>query len=171
MKKTDTYRPDAVLDAVLGGLGTTLPGTRPDLAQESAALAEHLSPLLARMPEATPPKGLFDAIEAELDAQDAAPFQTVRAEDGVWVQRTEKVWKKVLADEPETGRSMYLLRCLPGASIKPHIHERAEHLFIIEGELWIDGKLFSAGDAQIAMPGSAHPEITMPAGCLVLVSA
>ena len=171
MKKTDATHPAEVLEALLGGLDGALPGTRPHLADETDTLSEHLSPLLQRLPEADPPEGLFAAIEAELDGQQAAPFETVRAEDGVWEQRTDKVWKKVLAHEEETGRSMYLLRCLPGAEIKPHIHERAEHLFIIEGEFWIDGKLYSAGDAQIALPGSEHPEITMPAGCLVLISA
>ncbi|MEO0863522.1 MAG: cupin domain-containing protein, partial [Pseudomonadota bacterium] len=165
----------------------TLPGTRPDLATGTARATDVLqrwrphpqdrgasragSPLLSRLPEAAPPDGLFDAIEAELNAEDTAPFRSVRAEDGEWEQRSEKVWKKLLAEETQSGRTMYLLRCLPGAAIKPHIHERAEHLFILEGELWIDGKLYSAGDAQVATPGSVHPEITMPAGCLVLVSA
>ncbi len=171
MKKTDATYPAEVLNALLGGLDATLPGTRPDLADEATAFAEHLSPLLAMLPEAAPPDDLFDAIEQELDGLDDAPFQSVRAGEGVWEQRTDKVWKKVLARETQSGRAMYLLRCLPGAKIKPHLHERAEHLFILEGELWIEGKLYSAGDAQVAMPGSVHPEITMPAGCLVLVSA
>ncbi|MEL7132231.1 MAG: cupin domain-containing protein [Pseudomonadota bacterium] len=171
MKKSDAAPSADVLSALLGGLDMSLPGTRPDLANEATAFAQHLSPLLTRLPEAEPPEGLFGAIEAELDGEAEAPFQSVRAEEGVWEQRTDKVWKKVLAQDTETGRSMYLLRCLPGASIKPHIHERAEHLFILEGELWIDGKLYSAGDAQVAKPGSVHPEITMPVGCLVLVSA
>lgn len=171
MKKTDAKHAAEVLGAALGGLGASLPGTRPDLMDEAAAFAEHLSPLLSRLPQATPPDGLFDAIEAELDAQDDAPFQAVRAEEGVWEQRTDKVWKKVLAHEEDTGRTMYLLRCLPGALIKPHIHARAEHLFIIEGEFWIGDKLYSAGDAQVAKPGSVHPEISIPTGCLVLISA
>ncbi|WP_299651980.1 cupin domain-containing protein [uncultured Tateyamaria sp.] len=171
MKKSDATHSAEILSAALGGLDATLPGTRPDLRDETAAFAEHLSPLLSRLPEAAPPEGLFDMIEAEIDGAESAPFQSVRAEEGVWEQRSEKVWKKVLAQETETGRSMYLLRCLPGASIKPHIHERAEHLFILEGELWIEGKLYSAGDAQVAKPGSVHPEIAMPTGCLVLVSA
>jgi len=171
MKKTDAKLSAEVLNALLGGMGASLPGTRPDLANEAVAFGEHLSPLLARLPEAEPPEGLFDAIEAELDGLEGAPIQSVRAEEGTWEQRSEKVWKKVVAEETRSGRTMYLLRCLPGASIKPHIHERAEHLFILEGELWIDGKLYSTGDAQVAMPGSVHPEITMPAGCLVLVSA
>ena len=171
MKKTDAAHSADVLSALLGGLDMSLPGTRPDLADETTAFAEHLSPLLSRLPEADPPKGLFDAIEAELDGADTAPFQSVRAEEGIWEQRTEKVWKKVLAEDTQSGRSMYLLRCLPGASIQPHVHERAEHLYVLEGELWIDGKLYSAGDAQVANPGSVHPTITMPAGCLVLISA
>lgn len=171
MKKTDAAHPPEVLNALLGGLDATLPGTRPDLADEATEFAEHLSPLLAMLPEAAPPDDLFDAIEHELDGLDDAPFQNVRAEEGVWDQMTDKIWKKVLASDPQSGRTMYLLRCLPGAKIKPHPHEGAEHLFILEGELWIEGKLYSAGDAQVAMPGSVHPEITMPAGCLVLVSA
>ena len=171
MKKSDAAHSADVLSALLGGLDTSMPGTRPDLADEATTFAQHLTPLLSRLPEAPPPEGLFDAIEAELDGEAEAPFQSVRAEEGLWEQRTDKVWKKVLAQDTETGRSMYLLRCLPGAAIRPHIHERAEHLFILEGELWIDGKLYSAGDAQVAKPGSVHPEITMPAGCRVLVSA
>ena len=131
MKKSDATHSADVLSALLGGLDTCLPGTRPDLADETTTFAQHLAPLLSRLPEAAPPEGLFDAIEAELDGEAEAPFQSVRAEEGVWVQRTDKVWKKVLAQDTETGRSMYLLRCLPGASIKPHIHERAEHLFIL----------------------------------------
>lgn len=171
MKKTDAYHSAEVLNALLGGLGTALPGTRPDLADEAGAFAEHLTPLLARLPEQEPPEDLFDAIEAELDAGADAPYESVRADDGVWEQRSDKVWKKVIAEDPESGRSMYLLRCLPGASIQPHVHDRAEHLFILEGEFWMDGKLYTAGDAQVSKPRSMHSEITMPTGCLVLISA
>lgn len=173
MKKTDATQPIEALDALLGGLEVrkTIPGTRPDFVNDTGLLSDQLAPLLRRLPEEEPPEDLFGAIEAEIDAMPDAAVQTMRAEDGVWKQRTEKVWKKVLAEDPETGRSMYLLRCLPGATIKPHVHVRAEHLFIIEGEFWIDGKLYTAGDAQVAVPGSEHSEISMPNGCLVLVSA
>ena len=169
MTKTNATPLDALLDGA--DLIPGLPGTRPDLAAETAALARHLDPVLANLPEAEPPEGLFDAIAAEIDDLPSAPVQTVRAHEGVWEQRTDKIWKKVLAEDPETGRTMYLLRCLPGASVKPHVHTRAEHLFIIEGEFWIDGKLYSAGDAQVSLAGTEHAEITMPGGCLVLVSA
>ena len=173
MKKTAAPKPLEALDALLDGADMirAIPGTRPDLDQAGADLSGRLDPLLGDLPEAEPPAGLFAAIEAEIDALPDAPVKTLRAHEGTWEQRNEKVWKKVLAQDPETGRSMYLLRCLPGASIRPHVHERAEHLFIIEGEFWIDGKVYSAGDAQISMAGTEHAEITMPGGCLVLVSA
>ena len=73
MKKSDATHPAEVLSALLGGLDATLPGTRPDLADEATAFAEHLSPLLTRLPEATPPDGLFDAIEAEFLGLESSP--------------------------------------------------------------------------------------------------
>ncbi len=169
MTKSTELGSDA-LNALLGGLDESLPGTRPDLAKDASDLAQTFRPLLETVPEAEPPEDLFAAIEAEIDALDESSIKTIRAEEGEWVERDEKVWMKVLADEPETGRRTYLLRCLPGARIKSHPHTRAEHMYLIEGELWMDGVLYRAGDAQIAMPGTAHCEATMPTGCLVLIS-
>lgn len=161
------------IEAALGGLDPmgSIPGTRPDLDSAVEGVKALLTPVLTALPQAEPPDDLFDAIEAELDG--ATPNQTraVRAGEGIWEQRTDKIWKKVLGEDPETGRCMYLLRCLPGAQIEHHPHSRAEHLFIIEGELWMGGKLFKAGDAQTSPAGSEHAVIDMPTGCLVLVSA
>ena len=173
MKKTNATLSEDALDALLGGTETirSIPGTRPDLTDEARSMAAYFDPLLSTLPPADPPEGLFAAIEAEIDEMPEAPVATVRADEGTWEQRSEKVWKKVLARDPNSGRTMYLLRCLPGAAIKPHVHERSEHLFIIEGEFWIGDKLYSAGDAQVAMAGTEHAEIRMPGGCLVLVSA
>ncbi len=173
MKKSVPQQPMDAFEALLGGVESrpTIPGTRPDLDADVLALSEHLAPVLGQLPEAEPPADLFAAIEAEIDGKADAPMHTLRAEEGTWEQRSEKVWKKVLAHDADTGRSMYLLRCLPGASIKPHVHERSEHLFILEGEFWIGDKLYSAGDAQVSLPHSEHGEITMPGGCLVLISA
>ena len=149
---------------------TQLPGTRPDLATEMDAVNRQLAPLLDLTPEAEPPADLFSAIEAELDGAGASPMQTIRAEEGAWIRRSDKVWKKIIGEDRDTGRQTYLLRCLPGAVIPSHPHDRAEHLIVLEGELWIADKLYSAGDAQVCQPGSAHGDISMPTGCLVLVS-
>lgn len=172
MNKTSDAAFEAI-EAALGGLDThgALPGTRPDLGGAVAEINELLAPLLQGVPEATPPAGLFDAIEADLDAAAESQTQASYAREGEWEQRSEKIWKKVLGQDAETGRTMYLLRCLPGAQINSHPHARTEHLFIIEGELWMGGKLYKAGDAQTSAPGSDHAVIDMPSGCLVLVSA
>lgn len=158
------------LAALEGMLNGSLPGTRPDLEQDAQRLAEQMEPLLDSLPEVDPPEGLFAAIEAEIDSLEDATVKTIRADEGDWIDCGDKVWMKVLAHDMATGRKTFLLRCLPGARIKAHRHERAEHLYVIEGELWVGDVLYSVGDAQIAMPGSAHAEATMPAGCLVLVS-
>jgi hypothetical protein len=170
MTKSDAPKDLAALNAMLGGLDGTLPGTHPDLAEDAAQLADGMLPLLGTMPEIEPPADLFAAIEAKIDGLDDAVIRTTRAEEGKWVQRNEKVWMKVLSHEPETGRMTYLLRCLPGARIEGHAHERSEHMFVLEGELWIDGVLYRAGDAQMALPGTVHADATMPSGCLVIVN-
>ncbi len=162
---------DEIFEAAFNTSATHLPGTRPDLAVDTQLAAEFFAPLLRSFPEVDPPEGLLGAIEAEIDDLDSQPIQSLRADEGTWEQRSDKVWKKVLAVDAATGRSTYLLRCLPGASIKPHLHERSEHVFIIEGELWMNGKQYLAGDAQISMAHSEHTELSMPNGCLVLVSA
>ncbi len=172
MKKADATSPEEALDAMLDSTDVirSVPGSWPDLTGDAEALTTQLAPLLDRLPEAAPPLGLFDAIEAQIDALPEAPVKTVRADEGKWRERGDKVWVKGLAKDPETGRNMYLLRCLPGATIKPHFHDHAEHLFIIEGEFWIDNQVFSAGDTQISAAGTVHGEIYSPGGCLVLVN-
>lgn len=169
MKRKDMHLTHDEFESAFGVSGE-LPGTRPDLQAQRAALEELFAPLLGQFPAAEPDASLFDAIEAEIDGIETAPVRDVRAEAGEWAQVSDKVWKKTLSWDPETKRSTFLLRCLPGAVIQPHLHKREELIFVIEGELWVDGKLFSPGDAQISVPESLHSEISMPAGCLVLVS-
>ncbi|MBW4707419.1 cupin domain-containing protein [Roseobacter sp. YSTF-M11] len=161
------------LDKMVSNFNTipAIPGTMPQFGDGSDDLFAQLAPLTQSLPDVAPPADLLASIEAELDAEPEEPTHVQRSDEGEWVQRADLIWKKILTRDPESGRCMYLLRCLPGARIKPHVHGRAEHLFIIEGEFWMNGKLFMAGDAQCSLPGTEHHEITMPNGCLVLVSA
>lgn len=153
------------------GLDTipAIPGSFPDLNPTAAGFDEVLPPLLQTLPEVDPPKDLFAAIEAELDADPSSGIKTQRADEGKWVQRSEKIWKKTLSEDPATGRGMYLLRCLPGAVLGAHEHHQTEHIFVIEGDFWMDGKLYGAGDSQISAPGTVHSASTTPNGCLYLV--
>ncbi|MEO0911378.1 MAG: cupin domain-containing protein [Pseudomonadota bacterium] len=168
-----TKKADTALSKLAGNLATIpeIPGSMPQLGPAEDDLITQLAPLAEMLAGAEPPADLLAGIEAELDALPQQTTQIQRADEGEWIQRTEKIWKKILTRDPETGRTMYLLRCLPGAVIPAHLHDHSEHVFIIEGDLWMDGKLFTAGDAQFSRPGTEHPEITIPNGCLVLICA
>lgn len=146
-----------------------VPGTRPDRAEPARTEEELTLGLASLAPGAEPPQGLFAAIEAEIDALPQAHIETLRADEGEWTKRYDKVWKKVLSVDKKSGRSIYLLRCEPDAVIPAHAHDHLEQAFVIEGELRVGGSLLKAGDFQIARPGSIHPEIRTPTGCLILV--
>jgi anti-sigma factor ChrR (cupin superfamily) len=158
-----------------------VPGTRPDLADRAQRGDETLGTLASLVPAVEPPEGLFEAIEAEIDALPSTPIETLRADEGEWVKWADqawkkmlfgdKIWKKILSADSATGKSVYLLRCEAGAIIPAHKHARDEHVFVIEGEFVVDGAVVKAGDSQISRAGSIHPEIRSATGCLVLVHA
>lgn len=170
MKKNDQQMIEDVLSAALGHPDGHVPGTRPELAGQAAAMAEQLAPLLLELPQAEPPEGLFAGIEEELDALENVKIQSIRSDEGAWDQVGDKIWRKVLARDDASGRLTFFLRCEAGAIIPGHFHKRAEHFVIVEGELWINDRLHRAGDAQIAMPESVHPDLSSPSGCLVIVT-
>ncbi len=161
------------LDALFGGerarADQNVPGTRPDLKADIAADTEMLSALASAIAPVDPPEGLFDGIEAKIDTFEANEVQTLRAEDGEWERRTDKIWKKLLSEDPKSGRSIYLLRCEPGAVIREHFHDHDEHALVLEGELWMGDLHVRAGDSQFSRAGSVHPQLTSPGGCLILV--
>ena len=169
--KNDLLRIEGRLGALDPAERTEIPGTRPDRDDQIRAEDEMLVGLATLAPLAAPPEGLIAAIEAEIDALPSMPIETLRADEGEWKRLTRKIWKKVLSEDSQTGRSMYLLRCKPGAMIPRHKHRREEHMYIIEGETWIGGSLLKAGDFQVAQASSVHPASRTTTGCLVLVYA
>ncbi len=155
---------------IADGSGTSdVPGTRPDLAEHTGPEEELLARLAHLAPLKEPPDDMFSAIEAQIDALSHAPVQTTRADEGEWIKRADKVWKKILFSDPQDGNTIYLLRCEPGAVIPSHEHERDEKLFVIEGEFSDGNSVVKAGDFQLSRAGSVHPAVTSATGCLVLV--
>lgn len=145
--------------------------TRPDIADELQMADELLASMAGLATPVEPPKRLFKAIEAEIDAGEPGKARTLRADQGDWKKRSSKIWQKILHADPETGRQIYLLRCKPGALIPPHRHKRDEHIFMLEGELQIKKMTLKVGDSQFSPAGSMHAMIKSPTGCLVLVHA
>ena len=145
--------------------------SRPDIADELQMADELLAELATATEPVDPPKRLFKAIEAEIDAGEPGKATTLRADQGEWKKRSSKIWQKILHEDPVTGRRIYLLRCKPGAIIPPHRHKRDEHVLVLEGEFNIKKMTLKAGDSQFSPAGSMHATIKSPTGCLVLVHA
>jgi quercetin dioxygenase-like cupin family protein len=168
-----THRKHDAMDSLgLGGEGVGLPGTRPDLADAIHGEEAVLAALAALVPPADPPEGLLGAIETEIDALPSRWVTTQRADEREWIRQSDKVWTKILAEDPVSGRSIYLLRCEPGTVLPAHTRARDEHFFMIEGEYLIgDLLVLRAGDFQYLKAGSQHAEIRSETGCLVVVHA
>jgi len=156
---------DASPKPIADGPGT-LPGSDPrqDGADTSAVLAAIAS-------KEDPPDDLFDAITGEIDGAMPGGSVTRRAQEGTWEQRSPHIWKKILHQDPKTGRSIYYLRCAPGAVIPSHHHDHDEHALVLEGAFVIEGLTVRAGDTHFSPAGTTHAELTSPDGCLLLLHA
>ncbi|MEW5880586.1 MAG: cupin domain-containing protein [Pseudomonadota bacterium] len=98
----------------------------------------------------------------------AAPqFIDIRADEG-WRPLTDRTEMKILFDDGAT--LSWLVRMQPGARLDAHAHDAGpEECLVIEGELWLDGKRFGAGDYQLASRGTAHHRIHTESGCVLFV--
>jgi anti-sigma factor ChrR (cupin superfamily) len=139
----------------------------PALQQQVEAWERRLEGLESSTAPVEPPVGLWDKIEAALDAA-VAPV-TLRAGQGGWQQILEGVEKKVLHQDPEAGVESYLLRLAPGARLPAHEHRLTEECIMLEGEAWIGELKLVAGDFHLAPAGSTHPETHSETGALAYI--
>ena len=72
---------------------------------------------------------------------------------------------KVLATDAVRDRVSMLVRLAPGASYPPHTHAGVEELYLLDGELWIDGRKLVAGDYNRAEPGTRDEVVWSKTGC------
>ena len=63
-----------------------------------------------------------------------------------------------------------LLRLEPGSEFPLHRHARVEEIFMLEGDLVVEGEVCHQGDYIRSLPGSTHSSITQ-GGCLLLMKS
>ncbi len=63
-----------------------------------------------------------------------------------------------------------LLRLEPGIQFPLHRHGGVEEIFMLEGDLVVEGEVCNQGDYIRSLPGSTHAPITQ-GGCLLLVKS
>lgn len=77
---------------------------------------------------------------------------------------------RVLSINEREGYRVLLGKLEPGAQFPHHIHKTgAEELFLVSGDLFTAGRYMQAGDFVHADPGTDHPELYSPNGCIALL--
>jgi hypothetical protein len=135
-------------------------------ATEVEALQRDLAPLAARGGEAAPLPGVWEAIDAALDAEAAVDAYSAnrRVDEAGWEARGPGVWRKRLWDD-----NTFLARIAPGHVFAAHTHDVIEHCVVVAGSMVVDGVRFGPGDYHAPAVGSRHASFGTPDGLLVLV--
>lgn len=67
------------------------------------------------------------------------------------------------------GRALQVVRFQPGASFPPHVHIDCEFIYILEGEVFQNGKRLTAGCSTVASAGTRDETFVSPSGCTFLL--
>ena len=141
----------------------------PALRSEVAFWQKHAATLAEFAAPVAPRPALFRNIEAALDGDPPPGTLTIRADDGVWRELRDGVFKKSLLLDPAAGVESYLLRLDPGAVVPAHSHGKFEECLVVEGETTIGLARFKAGDFHAVPPNVAHLSLTTDTGALLFI--
>ena len=108
-------------------------------------------------------------------------IQVLLDHSGLLISRTETTswqagrapgcWAKTLFVEKETSIATSLIRMDPGTHFPRHRHAGAEEVFLLEGDLVVEGQKMKPGDYCRAETGSTHSESYTESGCVFLLKA
>ena len=98
-------------------------------------------------------------------------FDTIRSNEGEWIEILPNVEKKLLKVDSQTGTESYLLRMQPGATAPAHVHETDELCYVIEGDLSFGDIHLNAGDYHFAHRGSRHESVSTVGGTLLFLQS
>ena len=97
------------------------------------------------------------------------PILTVRAADVHWKPHpVPGVTIALLYKDTVRREIVCLLRAEPGVQYPAHRHAGTEEIFMLEGDLVIDGAVYGKGDYIRSSPGTIHRPHT-PSGCMFFI--
>lgn len=67
------------------------------------------------------------------------------------------------------GLEMQIVRFEPGTQLPLHAHELPEFIYVLEGELIIEGQHLPRGWASVASAGSVHADVHSDTGCIFVL--
>lgn len=172
---SEDRRPDSSLSAEYA-LGLLRGGERSaveadaGLRHDAEGWQAKLAPLDGAYGEPVPP-GSFEKILARIDGEGMSlPGTTTRrAANADWQQHDEGISYRVLKVDERLQRRTLLVKMLPGAILKSHIHSFEEECLVIEGDLRYGDLVLHAGDYHHAWAGAHHADGVTAGGCLLHV--
>lgn len=117
-------------------------------------------------------QSLREKIMAQVDEQkpvNKLDLLTIRADSGDWKNLSDKIRKKVLHVDEQSGIETFLLKIEAGAKDAPHIHSSDEHCIVLEGDVSFGDVHLKAGDYHMAQKGSRHDEAYSVHGALLYI--
>jgi len=82
-----------------------------------------------------------------------------------WREVVHGVSCKLLATDTQNDRVSMLVRLAPGVDYPAHTHAGVEELYLLQGDLWIDGRKLYPGDYHRGEPGTADDHVWSVTGC------
>lgn len=137
---------------------------RDEVAAFAAVAGEigHAAPVRVPRPE----------VRERLVARLANPTTIVRAGEEGWEPDARGLEVRLLHRDPADGRVTSLVRMPPGARPPAHRHAAFEELYLLTGDLAVEGERLGAGDYCAAGAGTIHHEAVSHGGCtFVLVTS
>lgn len=122
-----------------------------------------------------PSESLWDRLACRIAAETGvralpAPRQPWSEPD--WEEVAPGVSWKEFAVDVENERLSLLVRLAPAARFPQCMQQALEELYLLHGELWINGRRFSPGECNHTESGDAHPRVWSETGCTcVLIAA
>jgi len=171
-------KPDDDIDAALWAAGALTAqeheaavrrlASDPAFGREADAWEQALAPIAGLLAPIAPPDDLLARIEARLDGGEKTS-RVLRAADGDWVPVGPGIRIKILHRDAALRRQMVLLMAEPGAVNPAHVHDSDEELFVVSGDLTIDGHELGPGDFYFSPAMIKHPQETTRKGCTCVI--
>jgi len=97
-------------------------------------------------------------------------FGFIFSDSSEWIPySTEGIKFKLLSLNQNKGYLMLLFKAGPGSTYPSHHHTSAEECYVIEGDLYAEGKVLGPGDFHHAEAGSDHGQLYTKNGCTLLL--
>ena len=137
--------------------------------------------VVAQLAYAAPMRHAAPSLRARLLERIAAEEVPVREAGGIrFVRGAQLGWEpgsvpgvevKRLSADAARRRVTLLVRMAPDAVYPAHRHADVEELYLLEGDVLVNGVLMRAGDYCRAGEATVHDTIRTPTGCVFIVTA